>query len=686
MCSRGEECKKRKSQAQHELTKQTCAYTHKQPDIGCLSVPVVDNSQNAQLPVLSRRSFVAVLLTDLTANKCQAAYVIRSRGDKQASPLPDADIFTLHACTFSDLKTKCCWNRIDTMTNGIDISHCFSKYTPGTQSFLSISPSGRGIALSFYHDNKQISMAMSTHLFHSRLDEDGRIIEPVKNVPFKHFLGRAVYLAADDKLALINKDVLQIYYSFDSSTSFVLTRWFDLKPLFNYTPSELSQQQEQQQQQQQELYNMKITENASWTHPCVDETFSPRKLSSTDSIITNLSWHIKEGFLLTLYKEPNITRVWSIESDGIRLLSLKSNGQVKACAFSSNLMAIRFGDSIQIRFACKFCGKNEQYLVMAAKRINKLVFTVSSIALNAIIVETSIDIDVEKNARININTIQPFIIERCSEDDYSSLEGYYTKFINQDTTEINQVPIDIYDKAIPPLHIHGASNSGGWQLISGSNFSNDDWDQVLEELYIQDSIIYLYRRRIGRDDHYLKIGKYTVQLWQHTLDEHCELLYMRAFNASTQAAKQDFHQENWRLHTTEHGGLHKNTASSTQSKSIRFIKDSDGFILTIETEKESTEDWHARVHQFESACLALYYLRTPPYAMSETQVEDLLRDYDSVRTWHYKFILFKEESMYMASKFSYFTTRPGSNTLATLASFDDGRPTNPMRLVAPALL
>ncbi|KAL7310470.1 hypothetical protein PS15m_009966 [Mucor circinelloides] len=446
--------------------------------------------------------------------------------------------------------------------------------------FLSISPTGKRVALSFIKINES-GMVETQQKIHNpdtivfKVGSADNCIRRAKRIKFQ---GRAVFLK-NGNLALINKRVLEIY---DCQRHYRKIHWFNLYPL---TATRGTTTHEA-------IVGMESLVKTSYVQ------FDPNRTGSIADLkdIIRMSKHIRHNVLTTTYHDY-VSRVWSITEDGVRLTSFHSRSMEEIMAFSLdykylatfvkkdksiNVYNVKSGlvvsrlkqeDTVQSRavdddsddnfqiYVC-FCHKS-QYLAMVS--IGKLKEPDMNNGNNALITFQVWNIMPEKSVyyaaeEIHIDWdmkdkfIQPFVDEEMR-NHVPEFRAVYSTTTKSGMLEIKVKELDIFNSQVYSNReqiSNTISRSSSNTSISGNviwqdvPFMHSSARMASHERgsYISDldndlnnySNLTCFRRNIGGRSYLLRFGKKTVQLWQVSafdksggITAEDKLIYIRAF-------------------------------------------------------------------------------------------------------------------------------------------------------------
>ncbi|KAF1800675.1 hypothetical protein FB192DRAFT_1120338 [Mucor lusitanicus] len=449
--------------------------------------------------------------------------------------------------------------------------------------FLSISPTGKRVALSFVKINRdgEIETQQKIHNPDTIIFKVGAADNRIRKAKSIKFQGRAVFLK-NGNLALINKQVLEIY---DCQRHYRKIHWFNLYPL---TATRGTTTHEA-------IVGLESLVKTSYVH------FDSRKIRAAADLkdIIRISKHIRHNVLTTTYHDY-VSRVWSITEDGVRLTSFHSLSMEEIMAFSLdykylatfvekdrsvNVYNVKSGlvvsrlkqdDAAQANtpvveddsnhdfqiYVC-FCHKS-QYLAMVS--ISKLKETNSDTGNNALISFQVWNIMPEKSVyyateEIRVDwdmqnkCIQPFVDEEIR-NHVPTFRAVYSTIYKSGMVEIKVKELDIFNSQVYSNR-EQTSNTISRSSSSASISGNVLWQDVPsvpsssrhisiheERSYIPDldndlddyNGLTCFQREIDGRSYLLRFGKKTVQLWQVSalntggnITAEDKLIYIRAF-------------------------------------------------------------------------------------------------------------------------------------------------------------
>ncbi|CEP15173.1 hypothetical protein [Parasitella parasitica] len=502
-----------------------------------------------------------------------------------------------------------------------DITNYIKRDGQNLCYFLSVSPNGERVALSFLKMNDRGTVERKEKVH----NPDTIIFEVGSDKPKRiRFKGRAVFLK-NEALALINKDVLAIY---DCDKRYRKIHWFNLYPLC-YTVGNTSHEP---------IVGLESLVKTSYVH------FDPRKINSLVSDakdIIRISKHIRHNVLTTTYHDQ-VSRVWSITEDGVRLTSFHSMSREEIMAFSldykylatfveknksiniynvkSGLVVSRLKQKEDARtelvddekpndfqlYVC-FCHKS-QYLAMVS--IVRLKKTDSANTNNALITfevwniapEKSVYYDTEEieiDWDMQNKFIQPFVYEeaKAHADDRPEFIAVYSTSVNGGMSEIKAKNLDVFRPRIFSEPDEDNSNNV-WKsvdyILSRQLVARNSTNHIHEldnSLTEHDGLI-CFQQNIQDRSYLLRFGKNTVQLWKvasfengSIITKEDKLIYIRAFKAPFYSFNEAY-KETWTCYETD-----------TLAETMSHFQQQGRIIISIKRDtgpggKDNTNEYH----------------------------------------------------------------------------------------------
>lgn len=562
-------------------------------------------------------------LLDISSNKEWIAYISTSKTEYYPGT--------------SDYRTSITRRRFDTaaIPNNHDQEHFslavnkdfYEEKGEGKNhcEFLSISPDGNYIALSFFIRNQNASSSTNPNCLLYKVTADG--IELWNKIKFQ---GRAVFW--QNNLALINANFLEVY----DTTTCKQIFWFDLRSL---NPSNSVHDRV-------ETHNSFI-KNASWLQ------FTGRDNESGDmkKLIT-FTRHARKQVLVTPYK-GGVVRVWSM-LDGSRLASFRVNKNEHIMAFSNdnkliatltegvllfNIYDLKSGliiysltsrcDSAQFELShLRFCF-DDQYLVMSAveksksssgrgRNSRKVVFEAWHIKSGNCVLFEERSFDIKSLAQEQ-RWVQPFVTKGYNVQGEKRFYGIYTTTVNNQTVT-DRVELDI-DQTTTSSSIYFEWVNDNtvpyftWQVEFENNLNQYENLKCAHITTVEDGKKYL-----------LRFGSNMVQLW-HLHNPDCseyesisvldQLLYIRAYKGPKYGFNHSF-RDRWvvdKFESIKYIGGHpygrlvvnikKGEEYNSNDKSGPYH--TEEIFLPLGQLSGRKEDIAFDHHQIESVCQALHY-------------------------------------------------------------------------------
>ncbi|KAI8641625.1 hypothetical protein BD408DRAFT_444199 [Parasitella parasitica] len=444
--------------------------------------------------------------------------------------------------------------------------------------FLSVSPNGERAALSFLKMNNRGTVEKKEKVH----NPDTIIFKVGSDKPKRiRFKGRAVFLK-NGTLAMINKEILKIY---DCDIRYKKIHWFNLYPLC-YTVGNTSHEP---------IVGLESLVKTSYVH------FDPRRINSIVSDakdIIRLSKHIRHNVLTTTYHDQ-VSRVWSITEDGVRLTSFHSLSREEIMAFSLDykylatfvekdksiniynvksglvisrlkqkegerpeLVDERMPNDFQL-YVC-FCHKS-QYLAMVS--IVRLKKTDTESTSNALITfqvwniapEKSVYYDTEEivvDWEMQNKFIQPFVYEEAKShvNNRPEFVAVYSTSVNGGMSEIKAKNLEVLRPQIsdePSNYLWKSVDSSFSRGMIARNNSNHIHE--LDNSLTEHNGLTCFQRNIEDRSYLLRFGRNTIQLWKvasfengSTITKDDKLIYIRAFKVPFYSFNEAY-KETWAI-------------------------------------------------------------------------------------------------------------------------------------------
>ncbi|KAI7892963.1 uncharacterized protein EV154DRAFT_561880 [Mucor mucedo] len=597
--------------------------------------------------------------------------------------------------------------------------------------FLSISPNGEYIVLSFYErvprNNSGYHDPKNPYCYVFKVKNN---IITLCSVKIKCD-GRAVFFHEElNSLAIINTKAVEVYEDFPSKkyVSYLL----DLSLFYSVEYC-----------REAFAIDSSFIETVTW----VD--YDNNNIPSDMEAIIQISRHARHN-LLTTHFRGGIARVWSLQ-DGVRLTSFPAPKQSivafsKNCKYTATFVALTksvkiynvksgllvyqlksqkgFSESFTLTHV-RFC-YDGRYIAMSGLQDNCVVFEVWYVEAEKSIyrIERPL-VHPESNVRRHGNTptgkiIQPFVVRGTNENNEKCLKGIYTS-VQGDEHVTNSIILDIdrYDVRRSTENPSNLIDSPQPMLLDeNENQVNNivfNWinDEGLQKPYLGAEYELCNNLRdfnnlkcgilnVNGNQLLIRFGLYTVQLWELSgpaiglvnpsnnlitpatnmetvaSEQEDKLLYIRAYKGPDYGIKYSF-RENWRIQRFE---------------SIRFIGGmASGRMIVNITENETKKCEQLTHYHTEELFLPLddFSLHTnvngrKPFDYHKLESACQTLHYltaDGIETNfqkdNYHMILRKTKELIESAvkdidiESNFFSTIAGSRTLAMLASFKDGR-------------
>ncbi|KAI7892975.1 uncharacterized protein EV154DRAFT_584756 [Mucor mucedo] len=571
--------------------------------------------------------------------------------------------------------------------------------------FLSISPDGKYVALSFYE-----VCVKNPHCLIFQMKSDGKF-EFYRKLKCN---GRAVFFKQKPgySLALISIGTIEIYDEFPNNIR-LPSYLFDSEKLKSHLREGL-------------LENKAYIETASWfdaegqTLPVVVEQ------------LILISRHIRHNVIVTHFSTRPIVRVWSIE-DGVRLTSFVAPNQ-HIMAFSKNykytaacnptdrsinIYNVKSGllvyqlksnytpkeDNPIMVSHLRFC-YDGRYISVSGIENNSVFFEVWYVEAEKLVYRKTVHnyqkipacqvLQHGRNAPNVFKFVQPFVMRENDANGNKYLKGVYTSFEDSKLT-INEHQLDIDvcgDQVEDQLKIT-------W--IETKNISIDGDHEITNE---RGRLQYLKHGHFKIKDtvYMLLFGIHMVQLWElasGTIEEESEkddkLIYIRAYKGPDYGVCYSF-RENWRIQSFDSinfiGGISSGRTIVNITENTEFGTSSPHYhteelFLPIDELRSDPGRTPSRTspsdeapptkrfdyHKLESACQALHYLWSVKKAKKAPQTYINAQEYEKnlVRMIDKTIQLINLAVTNIDIYSNFFSTIAGSRTLAMLASFKKGR-------------
>ncbi|KAI7892962.1 uncharacterized protein EV154DRAFT_503473 [Mucor mucedo] len=613
----------------------------------------------------------------------------------------------------------------------LDITKTIKDFKGPHCKFLSISPNGEYIVLSFYERVPQNNSGYHDpknpycYVFKAK-----NSIITLCNVKIKCD-GRAVFFHEKlNSLAIINTKAVEVYEDFPNKKS--VSYLFDLSLFCSG-----------------EVYREGFEIDSSFIKSVTWVYYDNNNIPSDMEDIIQISRHVRHN-LLTTHFRGGIARVWSLQN-GVRLTSFSAPKQSivafsKNCKYTATFVALTksvkiynvnsgllvyqlksqkgFSESFALTHI-RFC-YDGRYIAMSGLQDNCVVFEVWYVEAEKSIyrIERPL-VHPESNVRKHGNTstgkrIQPFVVRGTNENNEKCLKGIYTS-VQGDEHVTNSLILDIDRYDVRRSNGHPSNLIGSPQpmlLDENENPVNNivfNWinDEGLKTPYYGAKYELSNNLRdfnslkcgilnVNGNQLLIRFGLYTVQLWELSgpaislvnpsndlitpaanmetvaSKQDDKLLYIRAYKGPDYGIKYSF-RENWRIQRFE---------------SIRFIGGmASGRMIVNITENETKKCEQLTHYHTEELFLPLddFSLHTnvkgqKPFDYHKLESACQTLHYltadgiqKSFQKDNYHMILRKTKELIESAvkdidiESNFFSTIAGSRTLAMLASFKDGR-------------
>jgi hypothetical protein len=618
------------------------------------SVAITMNTATSPKEVLPKNIIERASLIDISANKQWIAYITEdTTNDIKYLKIRRFKIPGI----FDDLETTD--DSISTENSGtnsddpekVDITKYILKDGTNYCYFLSISPNGKRVALSFLKmnddgavENQEKVHNPDTIIF--KVGSTDNCIRKAKRIKFK---GRAVFLK-NGNLALINKEILEVY---DCQRRYKKIHWFNLYPLGATSGLFFLEA----------IDGLESLAKTSYVH---FESHNSGSNPAAAKDIIRISKHIRHNVLTTTYRD-HVSRVWSITEDGVRLTSFHSLTMEEIMAFSLdykylatfvekdksiNIYNVKSGlvvnrlkqdedkrsekivgdknlDDFQL-YVC-FCHKS-QYLAMVSivklERTDENGCERSTSKKNALITfevwnivpEKSIYYDTEEikiDWEMQDKFIQPFVYEEIKSESHGmpKFKVIYSTGIDDGMSKINVKDLDIFNinnqnqnksnilwKSIDYTPPTSDSNSKSY------GFDNANYIHELDNDLNDYNNLYCFQRNVGERFYLLRFGEKTAQLWQVSsfekggeITNYDKLIYIRAFKAPFYGFNEAY-KDTW-----------SQIENDALEKSVNCFqnKDDGRIVIGIRRDERYEKNPNNESHYTEELYLPIKYINDP---------------------------------------------------------------------------
>ncbi|KAL7320004.1 hypothetical protein PS15m_003076 [Mucor circinelloides] len=606
----------------------------------------------------------------------------------------------------------------------IDITDCMKCLDALTYCFLSISPNGERVAISFckFDPEGNLTSKRPTCWTFRVVGSQVKLDEEIK------CQGKAVF-TPDDHLAIVGKHILNLY---SCKEGYKFVNCLDIRHLF---PAH---------EQMQEDIHPRATQifwNSSFNGPLKFQDIDTDQMLSPVQAILYLTRFIKYNLLTPCYHMLATSgidgtydgaSIWSL-ADGVKSLPLNLTEEVLAIS-SDKTLAATFGDEStylnvyhiktgllvsklesqrnikarilypleywwpRVLYRVHFSKDNEYIFLITIygniKSLNQALFMIEVWSRNAekLVFEFETKIERDWDSK---NNLVPYIIE--SADSPPTFTAVYTTFSENGTLIFKSENLDVFKDV-------GVSNM---EMIRGYSMQPvDSFMQHVCDLRLTaelDNIMYQ-----------LCFGKFAVELWrlkESNGEIQREMIYIRAFKSPRYHRRRGF-MEKWILKSYDEsraviqspdrlpslgirigergrivvriryvGIKYQNSALLHQDEiylplaELRLAE--EALNLAEEGKQNSFELACADFHYVESVCRALHFfykeLKKIEDDLRFMKVDEELIERYTERMKQTKRLAEQSIKQMKKEKSRYFTTISGSNTLAMLASFQDGR-------------
>ncbi|KAL9545880.1 hypothetical protein MBANPS3_006934 [Mucor bainieri] len=578
-----------------------------------------------------------------------------------------------------------------------------------TYSFLSLSPNGDRMAISFYQfdsSGKLSSEKPTCYVF--RFGRSGVELELELEKKLK-CQGKAVF-TPDGYLAVVDKNTVNLYSCKKDYRLLNCLGIHDLFPKHELLQTEIYNEachilwaqcsfhgrldihdaeiQKMLIPVQAILYLTRFIEQ-NLLVPCFQILAIASEYYSYEGICV---WSLPDGVrsipfsteksqeVLAISADKTLIATFGRRSPNINVHHLKSGLLVSTLKSEQNAQARQrfpLGDWSLMTLYYVYFSKDNKYVFLISihdgkdkKKPNKALFMIEAWSR-----------DTEKliyqhGERINIdwyskNTLAPYIVE--SEGDLPTFTAVYNATMSGNKTfKSKSLNLGLFD-----------NNPQKWRIqFCPENPINEFMRHVC-----------VMSLNISGKSYQARIGKYAFELWRLSKSENQEtedLIYIRAFQPA-QYHQGEAYKEDWILEHYREDGFAIHYPDQLPSLGILCSK-ATGFRMTVSvkysgnvpqefrsllnnapTHQEEiylplNQSQRVHHHQFESACRALHFFYRKRHEIKEKSLEEADILYDQTK----KLIIESMKRM-KQEKSRYFTTISGSNTLAMLACFQEGR-------------
>lgn len=521
--------------------------------------------------------------------------------------------------------------------------------------FLSISPDGKYVAISFYEKDPEDGILKNPHCLIFEADSESYFVL-FRKIKWN---GRAVFFNQNQgySLALISPGVLEVYDNFPNNTK-LPSYLFDSRKLELHIKEGLNEDK---------IY----IDTASWFDT------DGRVVTSEVQQMLLITRHIRHNVLVTHFFTRGIVRIWSIE-DGVRLTSFVAPDQ-HILAFSKNykytaaynssersvnvynvksgLLVYQLKSSLTTEevkditvYHIRFC-YDGRYISVSGTEGDSVFFEVWYVEAEKLVYRKTVNTfekippcKVSHDDQVIPNSskfVRPFVMRVNDDNQNKYLKGVYTSFENN-TFTVNELKLDIDipgDQVDDVLKINWvtknpSSKLADYEIITGP--------KRLQHLKCGDF-------KINEKTFLILFGRHMVQIWEMASgsieqeSENDQLVYIRAYKGPDYGVCYSF-RENWRIQQFESikfiGGISsgraivnitENTKQGSESQhyhteELFFPIDELRLGVVAENESNTTNDSPINkkfdYHKLESACQALHYLAGIKKSKRESEIVD----------------------------------------------------------------
>ncbi|CAO0791430.1 unnamed protein product [Mucor circinelloides] len=606
-----------------------------------------------------------------------------------------------------------------------NITNCMKCLDALTYCFLSISPNGDRVAISFCKFDPEGNLTSKRPTCWT-FRVVGSQLKPDKEIKCQ---GKAVF-TPDDHLAIVGKNILSLY---SCKEGYKFVNCLDIRHLFPV------------HEQMQECTHPRATQifwNSSFNGPLKFQDIATDRMLSPVQPILYLTRFINYNLLTPCYHMLAASgidgtydgaSIWSL-ADGVKSLPLNLTEEVLAIS-SDKTLAATFGDEstylnvyhiksglLVSRLESKknaasrtlypleywwprvlyrvYFSKDNEYIFLITiygdiKSFNRALFMIEVWSRSAEKLVFEFDTKIERDWESKSN-LDPYIVESTDNP---------PTFIAVNTRLSEDVKIIFRSKNLDVFKDVGVSNM---EMIRAYSMQPiDSFMQHVCDLRLT--------ARLDNIKYQLCFGKFAVELWRLKKSNgktQREMIYIRAFKSPRYHQGRGF-RERWILESCDESRAVIQSPDRLPSLGIRFgerdrmvvkikydgrkyqnnallhqdevylpfaelrLAEEEALNLAKERKQSSFEFACADFHYIESVCRALHFFYKKRKKIEEDlwpskEDEELIEQYTK-RIKQAKRLAEQSIELMKKEKSRYFTTISGSNTLAMLASFQDGR-------------